>query len=426
MVSHMAFWNRWKRKKKQHVQDEQESDSLFSREKEQEDNAPLQDDSVVNKPQEPAEQPVSSLEQEEMIPADLAGQKRYVLDCCEAVAESERQIAIVKTEYEQVTEYLTDIQKIDRIEGESREMMLSLCKKITYLLKERNLFKNREITISEAQIRRFDIYQETLIDEIKKMYQNEMYQKAIESDMGHLEKEKVHLRQEQKEIVEKQNALKGMAKILSALIVSLFVLFWALYYTMKIDVTYPYLGTLLLAAVFATAIFQEANKNRRDMTLSERKMSKAIGLLNRTKIKYINNVSVLDYDRQKYGVKSAKDFEGLWGEYCKAKEYERKFKENTEQLHQSNENLLHLLEEYQVADPEVWLIQTYAILDNREMVEIRHELNQRRQKLREQVAYNNAMKTEMTGRIQRVLEKNPQNARQLQEVVIGFERRKPA
>ena len=162
------------------------------------------------------------------------------------------------------------------------------------------------------------------------------------------------------------------------------------------------------------------------MTLSERKMSKAIGLLNRTKIKYINNVSVLDYDRQKYGVKSAKDFEGLWGEYCKAKEYERKFKENTEQLHQSNENLLHLLEEYQVADPEVWLIQTYAILDNREMVEIRHELSQRRQKLREQVAYNNAMKTAMTGRIQRVLEKNPQNARQLQEVVIGFERRKPA
>lgn len=425
----MAFWNRWRKKRKQDTGEIEELEPLFSigedAEEDSEEEASLRNSRRKNKSEGKKTEDrlkLSSrdLEQEEIAPTDKAGQKRYIQDCCEAIEESDRQIEMIKREYEQVTEYLTDIQKIDRIAGDSRNIMMELCKKITHLLKERNQYKNREVTISDLQIRRFDLYQDDLIDEIKKMYQNEMYQKAIESDMGHLEREKAYLRHTQREIVEKQNALKGMAKILAALIVSLFVLFLALYYTMQADVTYPYLGTLLLAAVSSTVIFVEANRNRHDMKLADRKMDKAISLLNRTKIKYINNVSVLDYDRQKYGVKNAADFEALWGEYCKAKEYERKFKENTEQLNRSNEGLLALLTEYQVADPEVWLIQTYAILDDREMVEIRHELNQRRQKLRGQVEYNTTTKQVMMKRIKTLLVKNPDHRKELLQVVRDF------
>lgn len=94
-----------------------------------------------------------------------------------------------------------------------------------------------------------------------------------------------------------------MAKVLFALIVSLMVLFVALHYALKTDMTMPYLATLLLAAVSAAVIFMEANRNRRDMALEERKLTKAISLLNRVKIKYVNNASMLEYDCEKYGVK---------------------------------------------------------------------------------------------------------------------------
>ena len=424
----MAFWSKWKKRRQQDIVDTGELEHILSmnngQEEDFEEEAFLQASDVVEGSVKVSglDSTLSStgLEQEEIAPADKAGQKRYILDCCETIEESERQIEILKKEYGQVTEYLTDIQKIDRISGGSRDTMLELCKKITHLLKERNQYKNRELTIPELQVRRFDLYQDALIDEIKKMYQNEAYQKAIENDMGHLEKEKAYQSQIQREIVGKQNALKSMAKTLAALIASLFVLFLVLYYTMEVDMTYPYLGTLLIAAVSSTVIFVESNKNRRDMVMAERRMNKAIGLLNRTKIKYINNVNVLDYDRQKYGVKDAADFEMLWGEYCKAKEYERKFRENTEQLNRSNEELLALLTQYQVADPEVWLIQTYAILDNREMVEIRHELNQRRQKLREQVEYNTNTRQDMMNRMKALIIKHPEHRAELLQVVRDF------
>ena len=277
-----------------------------------------------------------------------------------------------------MTEYLTDIQKIDRIAGEEREKLLELCKRIQRLLQERNQYKNRTLTITERQMRRFDRYQDELIDEIKKMYENEMYQKAIGS---------------------------------------LIVLFILLYFNLDSNMTYPYIGTLALAAVSAVVIFTESNKNRYEITLSEKKYNKAVELLNRTKIKYVNNVSVLDYNREKFGVKNATDFEELWGEYCKAKEYERRFRENTEQLSKSNDALQQQLDRHEVSDTEVWLVQTYAILDDREMVEIRHDLNQRRQKLREQIRYNTEVKEDYEKQIREVAGSSENGSEIIKEVL---------
>jgi hypothetical protein len=352
---------------------------------------------------------------EKVIPVGEGAQRQFLKDGMEEVTECDRRIGIDKMEYEQVTEYLTDIQKIDRIQGEDRDTLLSLCKRIKHLLQERNRYQNREMTITERQMRRFDQYQDQLIDEIKKMYENEMYQKAINSDIRHLEAEKAYIRSTQQEIIHKQNALKGMAKGLCAMIGSLLVLFVILYFYLDSDMTYPYIGTLLLAAVSATVIFTEANKNRREMALCDRKMSKAVGILNRTKIKYVNNTSLLEYNREKYCVKNAADFEELWGEYCKTKEYERRFRENTGQLSKNNDALLEMLTGYQVKDPEVWLVQTYAILDDREMVEIRHDLNQRRQKLREKIQYNTETKERYLQDIGEVVTANPSLKKYLTE-----------
>ena len=41
------------------------------------------------------------------------------------------------------------------------------------------------------------------------------------------------------------------------------------------------------------------------MIITERKINKAINLLNKVKIKYVNNINVLDYSCEKYGVKNA-------------------------------------------------------------------------------------------------------------------------
>lgn len=411
----MAFWNRWKKKKKAALEEEiQESDNLETilqaGEKLQEGTlAELSsdEDSDAAVPED------GQLEESEMSVQNAQDVLRLVKECCDSIVEIDQQNALSKKEYELVTSRLTDIQRIDRITGEDRESLIEVCKRIIRLTQERNSYKNRSLTITDSQIRRFDRYEEGLDVEVKKMYDAEVYQKAIDSDMAYLQEEKKNLHQEQQEIIGRQNALKGMAKILMVLIVSLFALFVAIYYALDVDMTYPYLGTILLAAISSTAIFLESNRNRQSIALVGRKINKAISLHNRVKIKYINNQNMLDYNREKFHVQNAADFEKQWIEYRRAKDYERKFQENTEQLNKRQELLLLILQSRQVAEPELWLSQTLAIVDPREMVEIRHALNMQRGKLRDTIAYNKNARSKMSVKIKQMVRENPKMKKEI-------------
>lgn len=405
----MAFWNR-RKKRREAVQ--QELSPVFDVSQEAETDT----DSM----EEEAAEDMGTLEPDESVSLNDLDRKRYVQECCESIAEIDHQIEEAKKEYEKVTSRLTDIQRIDRIENEERDTMLEICKRIMRLTQERNQFKNRSLTITESQIRRFDQYEDTLDLEVRKMYDAETYQRAIESDLKQLEQEKKKLHREQREIVEHQNALKGMAKVLILLILSLFVLFGVIYYALLIDMTYPYLGTILLATISATVIFLESNRNRRGNVVVGRKINKAISLLNRVKIKYINNRNVIDYNREKFHVKNAADFEKQWVEYRRAKEFERKFQENTEQLNRQHELLIDLLSRRQVSEPELWLSQTLAITDQREMVEIRHALNIQRGKLRERISFNEDAKRNMLDRIDQVLAEHPEMKEELVGIIKNY------
>lgn len=333
---------------------------------------------------------------------------RFVRNNCEAIAENERQIAEAKKKYEKVTSYLTDIQRIDMAREDEYREIKDICKSILTLTQERSKYKNRNLTISDAQMRKFEPFEDELVDEIKKMYNAQAYQDAIEGDIKNLKKEKDSLYSQRKEIIAKQNALKGMTKVLAVLIISLIVLLIVIYYATKTDMTLPYLGVVALAGVSAAMLVFESSKNRRDIILVERKINKAITLLNKVKIKYINNINVLDYNCNKFGVKNAKDFEEKWNEYCKMREYEKKFRENTEMLNANNENLVIMLKELGVKDADIWISRCEAIVDSREMVEIRHELNQRRQMLRERIENNEKLKEGIISQLDEMINAHPE------------------
>jgi len=159
--------------------------------------------------------------------------------------------------------------------------------------------------------------------------------------------------------------------------------------------------------------------NRKESKLAELKLNRAIQLLNKVKIKYINNRNALDYNYQKYMVESYEEFYCLWELYLKTKEEEKRYRQNTELLEQYNRQLTLELKLYELTDPEIWIYQAIAIIDNKEMVEVRHRLNVRRQKLRERIDYTNKIKEHSIEEIQKILDKNPG---QKEEIIKLLER----
>lgn len=345
---------------------------------------------------------------------------KFVKENCEAISENEKQIAEAKQEYEKVTSDLTDIQRIEMAPDDQRQEILDTCKEILSLTSERKKYKDSNFSITDAQVRKFEPFEDGLVDEIKKMYNAESYQTAIESDISNLKKEKDSLYSQRKEIEQKQNAIKRMTKVLALLIGSLIVLLIVIFYALKADMTLPYLGVVFLAGVSAAALIYESSKNRRDVIITEKKINKAVTLLNKVKIKYINNINVLDYNCKKYGVENAKDFEQKWNEYCKMREYEKKFRQNTEMLNADNENLLLMLKDIGVVETDVWLSRCAAIVDQKEMVEIRHELNQRRQMIRERIENNEKIKEDIIKQLDHTINSAPNVRDELIQVVRNF------
>lgn len=348
------------------------------------------------------------LEKKKVMLASKEDRVGYFRDNCEQIMEATNQLEEAKIEYQAVTSYLSDMQKIDMIPREDRDVLDEAARKIITLARERGKYQNSDIKITDSQFSNIEKYSDRIPTEIQKMKKNEIYQSTIKTDMSHLEGEKGSLKFQKDDLRGKQQYLKMISIITCILVILMFLLFFVISQVFENDMTIPYILTIIMAGVSILFIFLEARKNRIGMVLLDRKMNKAIGLLNRVKIKYVNTTNVLEYTYDEFSVNSALELEYLWNQYRKAKEEEKKYKLNTERLNENNEILIGELAHYGIADPDIWIYQATAILDAKEMVEVRHRLNVRRQKLRERIDYNTKMKASSINEIKEVLGKYPE------------------
>jgi len=88
--------------------------------------------------------------------------------------------------------------------------------------------------------------------------------------------------------------------------------------------------------------------------------------------------------------------------------------------------LLGRMANYRIAAPDRWTRQAGALLDKREMVEMRHELILRRQALRKQMDYNNEVAEAARREIQDITQKYPAYAGEISYMVDRFQAEKQA
>lgn len=331
----------------------------------------------------------------------------YIKDNCELMIESGRQIDEAKAEYQAVTSYLTDMQKIDLIPLEQRGNLEDAARNIYNLTRERNKLQNRSTILSDRQYRLFDRYELQIPKELPAVKDAERYQLVIQQDIAHLEQERQALDEEQEEIINKQAFLKGIAITTSVIVALLFLLFGLMSLYSESNFTLPFLMTVLMGMVSALYIFMEARKNVSDIRMVQLKQNRQIMLMNKVKIKSVNNRNYLEYTYSKYQVENYSQLRTYWEEYVRLKDEERRYQKNTDLLEFYHNELIHELRKFGIADAEIWIFQATAILDNKEMVEVRHRLNVRRQKLRERIDLNTRQKEEALTSIRTIIRTYP-------------------
>lgn len=154
------------------------------------------------------------------------------------------------------------------------------------------------------------------------------------------------------------------------------------------ELRYAWMGVIAASLFGAAYIVLRLESSRRDMQQAEVNINYAITLLNKVKIKYVNITNAVDYVHEKYHVRDSREFEYQWDLYQEAMREQEKYRKTNEDLNYYYEKLVRLLRKCKLYDSRVWIEQPQALVEQKEMVEIKHNLLVRRQKLRSRIAYN--------------------------------------
>jgi len=381
--------------------------------------------------QEPEEEPVSVLLQElerepvkvEKEKVDLRDDKSrlaYLERLHEGIIEAKKQCEDIKFEYGQVTSYLKDIQLIDQAPDEEKEKMLAAARQVLELTKERQKLQKREYKFTDGQRRALENYEDIVAGDIQKLLEYEDFQMKIKNDLRQLSSEKNLLLADKKDIIRRQRILKTVGKCLMALLIATGSMLAALAYCFKVDIGLPFVGTVAIAFVIAVLILNEARKNRIDMVITEKKCNRAIFLGNRVKIKYVNNVRTLDYMYHKYQVRNATELDFVYSQFVRAKREWARQRESSIRINENNQIVLSELRRLGVKDCDIWLGQVPALVEPKEMVEVRHDWNVRRQKLREQLEYNTGIMEECLEEMEKIRDRKPEYAVEVERILGGI------
>ena len=125
--------------------------------------------------------------------------------------------------------------------------------------------------------------------------------------------------------------------------------------------------------------------------------------------------------REKYRVKNSYELNYVWEQYLNEVKEREKFEKTNQDLQYFNDKLVGLLKRYRLYDAEVWINRSQALVDKNEMVEVKHNLIVRRQKLRSRIEFNSKSIRERRSEIDSILKKQNINTPEIRGIIDSID-----
>lgn len=354
---------------------------------------------------------------------DSKKMQHQILECCEQIMEASREIQNEKEEYRIVTDYLTDIQVIEELPQAEKDEITEVAKAIQKLIQTRDdMQKNAKSNITDSQFIQMQQSEKDIPDAIRRLQQNETYQNTVKRDMGYLEGEKTEWSYHFTDLMKQQEILKK----LSIALISIFVIVMTVLFTLQIgfdvETTFVWLWLVLFTAVGAFFIFMKMQSNQQEIAKSQANVNYAIQLLNKIKFKYVNITNAVDYACEKFHVHNSYELNYIWEQYLLAVREREKFKQTNQDLEYYSSKLVKILERYRLYDASIWENQAVALIDKKEMVEVKHNLIARRQKLRGRIEYNSQHIRTQRDSIDQMLRQKESLPKEVIEIITSIDK----
>ena len=136
------------------------------------------------------------------------------------------------------------------------------------------------------------------------------------------------------------------------------------------------------------------------------------------KFKYVNIKNAVDYTCERFHVNNSLELTYNYEQYIEACKEREKFKQTNEDLEYFNGRLVRILQGLHLYDARIWLNYANAVIDPREMVEVKHDLFSRRQKLRSRIEYNLNAIEDMKQEVEKYIDKMGSKTEQVRTILM--------
>lgn len=319
--------------------------------------------------------------------SEPAAIKNHVVNLCEQMIEISRELDDVRHEYEQVTEYLNDIQIVEGLGGEQRRQLEEVATQVSKLVSARNDYLNAEHKISDETFNQMEEMEAEIPAIIRRLKENEADLETIKHDLNLLTSEKVEWcvvhQEREEELGHLRRVSIGMLFVFGAF--AIFVIFLSMNYEWDM---FPLFAVVLFATAATVYVIVRMQACNQEIKKSEVNQNYIISLENRIKIKYVNAKNAVDYTCNRFHVKNSKELTFNYEQYIEICKERERFKQTNEELEYYKNRLIRMMRGLNLYDARVWLNYANAIVNKNEMVELKHELFSRRQFLRGRIDYN--------------------------------------
>lgn len=348
--------------------------------------------------------------------------EHYAIDCCEQMIEISKELEDQKAEYRVVTSYLNDVEILENLPEEEQKELADIAQNVAQLNVSRDAFLNTSKKISDAQFAQMQQEEDEIPRAIKRLQSNETYQMTIKRDMTYLDGKKHQWTYHKEEMKRQKKFLKNAAYALTGMFVLVAIILITVQLGFDGDVGLAW--TILVFAVAAAGAYISWKMQDcvYEIKQAEVNINGAIVLLNKVKLKYVNITSAVDYACEKYHVKNSHELNYMWEQYMEAVKEKEKYAKTNEELEYFNGRLVRMLKNYQLYDPKVWVYQAQALIEKKEMVEVKHNLLVRRQKLRSRIEYNVENLKAQKLEVEKMMGKMGEHAAKIQQIVDAIER----
>ncbi|MBO5237782.1 MAG: hypothetical protein J6B50_03285 [Lachnospiraceae bacterium] len=336
------------------------------------------------------------------------------------IVDSTYEMEDLKREYELVTSYFSDIQKIEQMEPMQQRRLEDDAGKILMLEKNRKEYQHAPKRISSERYQLFMRLEEEVPNAIHRLEELEDMRSKIKRDLEYLEGEKGAIKYEEEELQNRQTTLRNIAVVIGVLTVLTVIACLFLNLQYELELAGAGAGIAIVAVIVEFFLFLGYNRANYDRKVCYQKHNRAIQLQNKVKIKWLNNTNNLDFLYTKYEINSRKELEYEWEQYRLTVEEEERYQKNIGDLRVYQEEVVANLKQAGVWDAEIWLQQILALVDKREMVEVKHSLNVRRQKLRERMKQNEEARQNSLVCVKGILTEHPELKEQAREVLTSY------